>query len=120
MKRDWDTVREILLAIESLGQGELISADDFPGERQAEVAHHVLIMDEAGLIEAKIGPETYDDSCYFVINRLTWAGHDFLDAVRQDNVWSKTRSTIQWVGGGVTFEVVKQMAVGMIKDQIGI
>jgi len=43
-----------------------------------------------------------------------------LDAIRQETVWNKPRSTIQEFGGGMTFEVVKQVAVGLIKNQIGI
>jgi len=46
-------------------------------------------------------------------DRLTWQGYDFLDAVRSDAVWSKTKSTIAATVGSASLEVVKAVAVSI-------
>jgi Hypothetical protein (DUF2513) len=48
---------------------------------------------------------------------LTWAGHDYLDAVRDPEIWKKVRQTTD-AAGGFTLELVKDLAKGFIKTQI--
>ena len=46
------------------------------------------IMIDAGLIEGRISEDiTSDAPQHSYIHNLTWAGHDFLDAARNDTVW---------------------------------
>lgn len=49
--------------------------------------------------------------------RLTWLGHEFLDAARDDGRWEKAKSAISKVGGW-SFEVVKHILVELAKDAI--
>lgn len=44
-------------------------------------------------------------------DRLSWAGHDFLDAISNETIWSKIKSSVQEVGGKVTIETIKIVAV---------
>ncbi|MGH6849314.1 MAG: DUF2513 domain-containing protein [Methylocella sp.] len=52
-----------------------------------------------------------------VISKLTWAGHDFLDSVRDPKLWEKTKREID-AAEGYTFDLVKDLAKGFIKKQI--
>ena len=55
----------------------------------------------------------------FVINKPTWAGHDFLNAAHIDNVWNSSKRRIAKVGSwrfGFVLEVLKEEA----KRQIGL
>jgi uncharacterized protein DUF2513 len=49
--------------------------------------------------------------------RLTWAGHDFADAVRDPDIWRKTKHSADKIGS-ITFDLVKDLAKGFIKTKI--
>ena len=52
-----------------------------------------------------------------MFRRLTWAGHDYLDAVRDPKIWHKTKEATDKVGSW-TFEIVKELAKGYIKSEL--
>jgi hypothetical protein len=43
---------------------------------------------------------------------LTWEGQDYLDAVRSNTVWGKTKEAINKSAESATFDVVKAIAAG--------
>jgi hypothetical protein len=49
--------------------------------------------------------------------RLTNDGHDFLAAVRDDDVWSKTKSEAKKVGG-VTLDMLTEIAKSLLKAKL--
>ncbi len=49
---------------------------------------------------------------------VTWAGHDYLDAVRDQGVWDKTKSAVAETGGNASLEIVKALALGFLKKKI--
>lgn len=106
MKRDMDLIRLILLAIEA--HPELYSWDvalDIPGYSKKEIVYQVKLLSEAGLIEARIIPSGgYSD---YRVNSLTWAGHEFLEASRDDNRWEKVKRLVMEKTGSISFEVLK-------------
>jgi hypothetical protein len=55
MKRDWDTVRELLTKIEECSQpGEITRLSSFPAERAAEISYHIELLLEAGLVDGQM------------------------------------------------------------------
>lgn len=42
-----------------------------------------------------------------VVNSLTWAGHEFLEASRDDSRWEKVKRLLLEKTGGLSFEVLK-------------
>lgn len=110
MKRDMDLVRTILLALaesdEELWSTSLVS-DKYSREI---IGYHFLILDEADLIVASVQAADNDPYYVAVASRLTWEGNDFLDAVRDESIWKKVRSTIGKITGGASFEVFKTVA----------
>jgi Hypothetical protein (DUF2513) len=123
MKRDLDLVRTILLAVEEAPAGTTIpnTRIEIPGSDPIIVSEHIQLLEAAGLLEATIsgeigpkGPRT----CY--IRGLTWQGHDYLDAVRNVEIWAKTKTALLKVGGTAGFEIIKQLASAIIKQQLGI
>lgn len=106
MKRDMDLVRKILLEVESW------PADSPPGQVAIDsvdprvVARHVGLLAEADFLDARNVSNSRDGE-QWVVDHLTWTGHDFLDAARSDTVWRKTTGAIQKVVGSVSFEVLK-------------
>ena len=38
---------------------------------------------------------------------LTWQGHEFLDAARNDTIWRKAKKKVLETTGGLAFDVLK-------------
>lgn len=127
MKRDLDLCRDILLKVEGAPPGGLPDcgsyrlndevqnerAIDFGDHSEAEVLYNIRLLFEAGFLG--------QDTSIFVhggiaCRSMTWAGHDYLDAVRDPEIWSKTKSGAAKVGGA-TFEMVKAIAIGYAKHK---
>jgi hypothetical protein len=118
MKRDMDLIREILLLAES--DGDHKTTNDYTEE---QIAYHVQLLIDAGLIEGKVISQNRDGrqipSGYF-ITRLTMAGHDFLDASRENKVWEKAKGTFKEKGVGWTVDVLKAVCIQIIKSHVGL
>lgn len=54
----------------------------------------------------------------FGVGRLTWEGHDFLDKVRSDTVWNKTKETIINQGLPMVVDVVKDISTSVISAMV--
>ena len=52
-----------------------------------------------------------------LFDRLSWAGHDFVDSVRSAEVWAKTKKGAE-AAGGFTVDLLKDLAKGFIKRQV--
>lgn len=49
---------------------------------------------------------------------ITNEGHDFLEAIRDEGLWQKTKDTVSKTGGNATLEIVKALAIGFLKKKI--
>lgn len=124
MKRNWDTIRELLSKLEeNTAPTDMLRLSSFPPERAVEISYHMELLLEAGLVDGKmsktIGPRPYD----FFATRLTWNGHEFLDAIRNDTVWQKTKKSFVSSGVSMTFDLVRSVAsdvaASLIKSTLG-
>lgn len=105
MKRNMELVRELLLRVEAdEGFGSLASKYS-----QEEIVGHVEILLDAKLLEGKVYHDLSGDPGSAYIQRLTWAGHEFLDNARNDTVWNKVTATIKNAATTASFEVLVEM-----------
>jgi hypothetical protein len=121
MKRNWDTIREILILLEEKADEDYaLRLSKFPKDRNSEISYHVELLIEAGLIYGEmsktIGSEVHD----FIITRLTWQGHELLDAIKSDTIWNKTKESFISKGLSMTFDLVKSVAVKIASDYLKI
>lgn len=115
MKRDMDLVRQMLLEIEKhpyTGDWVELAID---GSSPEEITYHVILLHEAGLIEAD--DVSTMSNIEWRPKRPTWQGHEFLDAARDDTRWSKAKDAMGKVGGFV-FEIGKQVLLELIKSDL--
>jgi hypothetical protein len=111
MKRDMDIVRNLLLRAEA-ADGSISISDSVE-------TYHVRIMIDAGLIEGRISEEiTSDAPRHSYIHNLTWAGHDFLDAARNDTVWRTAKEKVLKPGVSWTFELLREILKALAKQQL--
>jgi hypothetical protein len=118
MKRDMDLVRKILLASETAANGEndfFFVSDEY---NKWFVSEHIRSMQNAGLIEAEALPDTEDPFIqHWRIDRLTWSGHDFVESVRDDETWAKTKEGVL-AAKGWTFDLLREFAKGFLKKKL--
>lgn len=117
MKRDMDLVRLILLAVES-GPALADGTPTVVGYDAETIAYHLLIMGEAGLVLVRT-PTPPGSSLQVRVLRLTWAGHEFLESVRDDSQW-RTVKTQTEKAGGLVFEMIKAVASASMLRQLGL
>ena len=100
MKRDMELIRLLLLRQES---GE--APKELAAYSRDDVLYNLAQMGDAGFICASFSPdaETPDN---VLIHRLTWAGHDFLDATRDSKIWKKAKDHIIKPGVSWTFQTL--------------
>ena len=126
MKRDMELIRKILFAIEQeyvdvwLDYNDL-KIDDYDFKT---VGYHCAILRDAGFVYDYKGQYAGNELYFFSVGRLTWEGHEFLDKIRNETVWNKTKETITGKGLPFVLEVVKEVATAittaMVQGAIGL
>lgn len=118
MKRDFDLIRKILLAIEEHTEDTAIQNLTIEGYNREQIAYHVQLIFEAGLVKGDIlfGLGSVKPRGYS-ITQMTWAGHDFLDACRDESRWAKAKEIFSHMDG-VTFDVAKGVLVHLMTTGI--
>lgn len=122
MIRNMDLIRELLLKLESLpiepGSTHIFYVGDdelqIDGFDDDQVSYHLSLIDEAGLIDTGTTSRAMNG---FLFSRLSWAGHDFLDSIRDPEVWAKTKRGAE-AAGGFTVDLLKDLAKGFLKKQV--
>jgi hypothetical protein len=113
MKRDLDLIRDILARVEAMqGPGNF----KIDGRSDAEVCYNVQLAAENGLLIAKF-PPGYSDT--FMIIRLTFDGHEFLDASRSETVWASAKEKMAGSAGTITMEGLKLLLKVGISHALG-
>ena len=119
MKRDMDLIREILLGIEAAqvkpgaflgfrGDKPIISGYD-----PADCLYNLRLAIDEGLVESN-----QDHGGLLVgVTGLTWKGHDFLDQVRDPEIWRITKEGAK-EAGGFSFDLLAALAKGFLKKKI--
>lgn len=117
MKRDIDLVRKILLELEKKSQpwAAHLALEGYDHE---VVSYHIMLLSEANYITAF--DASSNDGIDWMPERMTWAGHDFLDAARNDTLWNKAKQTIGEKVGSVSFEVLKATLAALAAASIGL
>jgi hypothetical protein len=119
MKRNWDTVREILVMLEEKkNHKEPIQSENFSEDRLEEISYHMELVLEAGLVEGEMIRVMLPGPTPFMVFRLTWSGHEFLDSIRNDTLWNKIKTKVAEAGLNATVEWIKIAAIEIGKGMI--
>jgi hypothetical protein len=120
MKRDMDLVRKILLDATSQDDGYAGSNPEIEGYTEDQIAHHIYLMEQAGLVEAADTSTKGSSSPTAILTSITWKGHDFIDVARSNTVWGQAQEKAKSVGGSLTFDLMKELVVAVARSQIGL
>ncbi len=103
MKRDMALIREILLSIE---------CDEFDGKVDGfdtdVVSMHVALLRQGGFVDfGVIGA----GNTFFTRYDLTWDGHEFIDSIRQEEVWNTIKTEFKQASVETVFSIGKQLSL---------
>lgn len=104
LERDLDLVRDILIWAENG-----MDRNAKPENGDERFRYHCKLMKEAGLIEAVMTSGTMHGGpapSRVEVTDITWKGHDFLKAVRNDTIWNSTKARMREHGIPMMFELV--------------
>ena len=103
MKRDMDMIRQLLLDAEGHDSNSPLFQTNDPSS-----AYHISLLKDAGLMDAIIRKGIHGTPSDAAIIGLTWAGHDFLDAARNDTIWNKAKDKFLKPGVSWTFSILAE------------
>ncbi|AZI35289.1 hypothetical protein NT2_17_00110 [Caenibius tardaugens NBRC 16725] len=130
LKRDMDFIRSLLLDIErghrafnTLGDDVadtlgIDPAETIPAEEAERLAYHLGLLEDAGFVEfyKNMGG-------IWSAKRITWNGHEFLDTVRDTEVWERAKAGAEKAGNAsVSFlwELAKAYGKHVASERLGI
>lgn len=133
MKLNNDCVRDILLFVEKEQKVEENNGDFvfseitpdllFDGIKQSkeDIIYTVVMLEQAGFIDAAFsyGNDSLGD---FTINSLTYEGHEFIEKIKSENVWGKTKTVSKAVGSAsisILSQIATQVISALINQQMG-
>lgn len=127
---DPECIRDILLCVEGCSFGERLTLDKL-GERLKDYSEETLwytclklkeggYLDVATMQVLRVSMPAIKD-----IRGLTYAGHEFLDSIREDRNWGKVKSVAQKAGtfsmqslGEIAKEVAKAAILSALQSSL--
>ncbi|MCH5385031.1 hypothetical protein DKZ23_10345 [Limosilactobacillus reuteri] len=120
MKLNSDCVRDILIAIEdstnfqeAINNNQLETLDVINPYTSEEILYHLRQLSWAGLIQDF---DCYADGGYSILD-LSPKGHEFLNNIRSDENWNRTKKLASKVGSH-SLSALQQIASGVISATI--
>lgn len=124
MRINYDCIRSLLLTLEDILifddnlEMPIISLDSvcncelMKSYQKKDIYYSSIMLDEAGYIECNF--ENFDDEGRVLFSRLTLDGHQYLDTIRSNKVWSTIKDKIFKHSLSFSFEIIKECAIKFI------
>jgi len=118
MTRDMELIRKILFAIEEQYIDVALYNLKVEGYNIKTIAYHCNLLHQAGLVKIYKDKYAGNELYFFGVGALTWEGHDYLDKIRNDTVWNKTKEVIKNKGLPLIIETVRETASVIISNML--
>jgi hypothetical protein len=116
MKRDMELVVKLLNYLEEKEDFITRVTPEIEGYSNDQVYYHLKLLDQAYLVEAEDSSD--DDSIVWGATCLTNQGHDFIDSLKQESIWSTIKSEFKDASLSTIVSVTKQLAEGWAKKKV--
>lgn len=126
MKINYDCIRELLIVLEnnlifsenleypSLGLKEVCEL--LPNFSKQDIVYSTMMLNQSDYINARIiGADNCVLECIYT--SITFAGHQFLENIKSDNVWNKTKEVSKSIGSS-SLEVITSIATNILTSLI--
>ena len=120
MKRDMDLIRAMLLEVESWSPGARVPSTRIVIEPYTEeqIRYHAELLHDAGFIGGVVAVHRASGERPAIVGRLTWHGHEFVDATRSDVVWAAVKQRAESVGGSVNMELLVELVAAISRSMM--
>lgn len=102
MRRNWDTIRAVLLAVET--DKSVKNDDQTVGHLRMAIDGRLLDVDMQLSAFTQSSAEITESFC------LTWEGYELLDTIRDERVWADCQLAIAMNGGGLPTDLLIDVA----------
>lgn len=119
MKLNHECVRDVMLYLEeNLQDMKIIYSKDINLENHeySDIIYSLKKLADAGYIF--ITSITMENTT--VVSAITWNGHQFLDTIRDVNIWEQTKSKVSKALSSASIEMLSAVALNLIKSKLGI
>jgi hypothetical protein len=118
VERNMDLIRELLIKVAANPQLDgssfyTFTPADIPTFSQQELNYHVDLLFEGDYVEGNPRTEVP------MISKLTWAGHEFVDNIRDPRTWNSVKERVSGLPGAA-ITVVAQLALAEMKKHLGL
>jgi len=122
MKRDMDLIRKLLLYFEERASFAVERNPKIEGCDEREIGYQLLLMAQANLIVYEASRSSTNPERLIAVYPfgLSWEGHEFLDAARDDTMWKKAKDAVLNATGGLSLAVLKALLVHYAKKGLGL
>lgn len=131
MKLNPDCIRAVMLEIEKSWELKVESSgsirkeplriahlyESLPDYDRTDIFYSVFNLQQAGYLDAKIQYAANGSVYYCAINHMTYAGHEFLDRVRDSKNWAKVKAGLDHVRN-YSLDAISAVAEGVANAAI--
>lgn len=111
LERDMELIFSILKKVTSSDIDEVtFQKIEIDGYDNKIVGYHLYLMEQASLVKI-VCPKSMKGPIWdrIVFNEITWEGHEFLDALKNDTVYSKFKKVLNEKGKSIPFKVAEEL-----------
>ena len=125
MKLNHDCVRDVLLYIEENASysntvNQEVIATNFQNHDKFELIYAIEKLYETNYINGSKHNALNGPYPFFNIVDISYDGHEFLDNIRNDNVWTETKQTILENIGSASLSIVSTVAAAITTRWLGL
>jgi hypothetical protein len=115
-----DLIRKLLFAVEEKPDDNPAQTFSVDGYDDDAIQYHLILMYEAGLISAEVHrTDTGRIAKLYFVFRLTWEGHEFLAAARDNTIWNTVKKHALTQLSEVPFAVLKSALLIAVTSAVG-
>jgi hypothetical protein len=115
-----ELIRKLVFALEDSPSGFAPTPLEIEGYTDEQVGYHAYLIIDAGLAVGSERTHLGSSSPEALLTSLTWAGHEFAEAARDETRWKKAMDIVQEKGGSITLSVLIQLLTNLMKSTLGL
>lgn len=116
MVRDWKRIRNVLEDIEGDRLAKRLTALPKGDEETERYLGHLWLLIDQGFVEGVSRSTSMDGEWLYGLTkpRLTFSGHNLLDAIRSETIWNEVKRQAQQLMVPVSLELIKSVVAKVV------
>jgi len=122
MRRDLELVRKLLVFFDKQTVANHVDVPPIEGYDAETIKYHLVLLYNAGYLSCEPVRSSASERVIPVLPfELTWAGHEFLDKIRNEHIWNEIMTTVHDRGFvSASVDMLKKLADNAIRKRLGL